>query len=227
VQTTLYNEAQRVFDFLKSRGEIERLKNLDHLGIIRRAVEGAHQPRWEYIVLTMRLADLVKDHVPGAHLGARLDIDNHTEASSAVELFKVWLLLTNLGHLTWTFTAERALMEQIKASPRLRKELLAAMPDDPVRKYAARILRDEDVYSFYHLVAFVRLHDFSSETNYDAKWSAFLKSYCVSSERDQKLERLHRVLLFFRAPTDSAVYSLATNPAKGRFPFSGSVGRKI
>jgi hypothetical protein len=49
IEVKLYNESKMVYEWLDEAGEITRLKNLDHLGAIRFAWEGAHHPRWEYI----------------------------------------------------------------------------------------------------------------------------------------------------------------------------------
>ncbi len=74
VRTTLHQVARELYEFLDTKSEIARFKKLDHLGVVRRAYEGAHHPRWEYIMLIMHLVDLTKRRVPEAHLSSGPDV---------------------------------------------------------------------------------------------------------------------------------------------------------
>lgn len=67
IRTCLHKESADLFSFLEKQGEIQRLKKLDHLGVIRFAYESAHHSRWEYIILLLSLIDRCKD-VEDIHL---------------------------------------------------------------------------------------------------------------------------------------------------------------
>ena len=47
-----------LYDFLDEVGEIDRLKNLDHLGIVREVIDGARHSRFDYIALIFALIDI-------------------------------------------------------------------------------------------------------------------------------------------------------------------------
>ncbi|HXH07187.1 MAG TPA: hypothetical protein VNI83_11410 [Vicinamibacterales bacterium] len=194
VRTSLYREALTLYEFLSQKGEIDRLKRLDHLGVVRRASEGAHHPRWEYIMLIMHLVDLTKENVKEAHLGTRPRVASH-RISSGQELLKMWAFLLHLGHLHWTFTAEKALLAEVKRSRSLRRQLLATLPNDgQVRLYARRILRREDVYRFYHVLAFVRLHGLRKDHPDAPLWIEALKAYCLRGAEIDRLAAIYHRL---------------------------------
>jgi hypothetical protein len=54
---TLHDESAEVYRFLELVGEVDRLKRLDHLGLIRVASGGAHHPRWEYVITVLNLIE--------------------------------------------------------------------------------------------------------------------------------------------------------------------------
>lgn len=186
IRTSLYREARQLYEFLDKKGEIARLKKLDHLGVVRRAYEGAHHPRWEYIVLIMHLIDLIRNNVHEAHLSSSSKIGAHT-ISSGQELLKMWVLLLHLGHVPWTFTAERALLAEVKRSRTLYRDLLGALPDDQWRAYGRRLVQQEDVYRFYHVIACLRLSRLAEGVPGGSEWMTALKSYCL---RERPVERL-------------------------------------
>src|SRR5277367_1155764 len=160
--TILHKEAADLFDFLAREGEIERLKTLDHLGIIRRATEGAHHPRWETMVLIFKLIDLVKSHAHRAHLSTGVEISDSHEISSGTECLKLWTLLVNVGHLPLTFTAEKAFLYELKSSrggkwPIMKKQMISSFPRGPVKRFVKRVFENEMVYSLYQAITAWRL----------------------------------------------------------------------
>ncbi len=193
VRTVLRQEARALYEFLDERGEIDRLKRLDHLGVVRRASEGAHHPRWEYIMLIMHLVDLTKDHVREAHLSTGPSVAGY-QLSSGQELLKTWALLLHLGHLHWTFTAEKAILAEVKRSAALRRDVLNALPDDDIRMYARRLLRTEDVYRFYHVVAFLRLNHLARGAPHRQLWTDLLRAYCLRTPEVARLADIYRQL---------------------------------
>jgi hypothetical protein len=45
IEIPLYHESAELYDFLDRLGEIQRLKRIDHLGLIREVFEGTHHTR--------------------------------------------------------------------------------------------------------------------------------------------------------------------------------------
>ena len=68
-------------------GEIDRLKNLDHLGIVREVIDGARHSRFDYIALIFALIDSWVQKVKEIHASSR-EIEGKN-------LIKCWALLFN------------------------------------------------------------------------------------------------------------------------------------
>lgn len=193
LETTLHEESADIYNFLLPHGDIERLKTLDHLGLVRRAVESAHHPRWEYVVLILRLINLVKYSAPEAHLSSEVDLANGVKISSGQELLNSWALLLNLGHIPWTFTAERALLQEVRSDTVLRRQLLDSIMDGPLRRHARRIIRNEVVYQFYHVLASFHLSRFASADASASKWADIFQQFCITHQPGSKLCNLVEV----------------------------------
>ena len=63
-----------LYDFLDEVGEIDRLKNLDHLGDVREVIDGARHSRFDYIALIFALIDSWVQKVEEIHACSRVGI---------------------------------------------------------------------------------------------------------------------------------------------------------
>lgn len=193
IQSELYGTAHDIYNFLVGRKEIERFKELDHLGVIRDVFEGAHHSRWEYIVLIMRLIEVAKK-VKELHLTTSTTIMSDGAATPIVkaELLKCWALLSNIGHLPGTFACEHALLALVKRNPPLRNEILRRLSDSSVEKHVRGIFRRESLYRFHHVLAFLKLKRWSSKKVPLVLYTEILKAFCLPPS-----EEIHRVSLIY------------------------------
>jgi len=158
VEVTLKNESAEIFRFMKRRrsGGIDYFERLDQLGALRAVHKTAHHSRWEYMVLQMYLIQRLK--ATGAFgFSTSIRLTRQHNVSSLEELLKSWVLLNNFGHFLDTFEAERVWLELTLEEPQLHEAFISCMPDSISVKLAERILREEDVYRFHHLVALALL----------------------------------------------------------------------
>ncbi|AHE96773.1 hypothetical protein THERU_02730 [Thermocrinis ruber] len=101
-----------LYDFLDEVGEIDRLKNLDHLGIVREVIDGARHSRFDYIALIFALIDQWDQKVDEIHASnVKFKLKAGEKEVKGKDLIKCWALLFNIGHLEWTFFTERILLE--------------------------------------------------------------------------------------------------------------------
>src|SRR4051794_30052553 len=112
VTGTLYAESAEAYELLEAMGDIDRLHRLSQLGAIRLAWSGAKHSRWEFTVLSLDLLRRAVD-LPRISMTSAVQLHDGTTVSSHRELIQTWLLLLGAGHLEWTFTAERALLEAV------------------------------------------------------------------------------------------------------------------
>jgi HD superfamily phosphohydrolase len=131
-----------LYDFLDEVGEIDRLKNLDHLGIVREVIDGARHSRFDYIALIFALIDNWAQKVEEIHASSGINVEPKLEQGKEVkgkDLIKCWALLFNIGHLEWTFFTERILLEVLHERE-LHVKLIEGIEDEEIRKKAKEIL---------------------------------------------------------------------------------------
>ena len=195
IEVTLHNESEKVYNWLNQANEITRLKNLDHLGAIRFAWEGAHHPRWEYISFILYLIDYCKENVGETHLGSRVDIPAHSiNISSGSELLKCWALLFNVGHLEWTFFTERCLLLELKNSRDKRNEFLKFFSgDNELKEWAKNIINKCEFYRFFQTLAFIRLESIADKAPEELKWKEIMKAFVIEKNDNPKISRLRKL----------------------------------
>jgi len=136
-----------LYDFLDEVGEIDRLKNLDHLGVVREVIDGARHSRFDYIALIFALIDQWDQKVDEIHASSG--------EAEGKNLIKCWALLFNIGHLEWTFFTERILLE-VLCEEGLHTKLIEGIKDEKVRKKAEKIFESNDYNHFYQILAYLR-----------------------------------------------------------------------
>ncbi|GAH55199.1 unnamed protein product, partial [marine sediment metagenome] len=157
VEIKLQNESAEIYKFIKKQTEgVEFFERLDQLGALRFVHKSAHHSRWEYMVLQMHLIQQLKEN-SAFGFSTSVPLTKRHTVSSFEELLKSWVLLNNYGHLLDTFEAERVWLELILSESKLYEALIGCMPDPLCQKFAARILREEDLYHFHHLIALALL----------------------------------------------------------------------
>jgi HD superfamily phosphohydrolase len=147
-----------LYDFLDEAGEIDRLKNLDHLGIVREVIDGARHSRFDYIALIFALIDNWVQKVKEIHAFSEVKVEPEPEQRKEVkgkDLIKCWALLFNIGHLDWTFYTERILLE-VLLDKELRTKLIEGIDDEEIRIKAEEIFESLDYNHFYQILAYLR-----------------------------------------------------------------------
>ena len=196
IRACLHKESADLYRLLEIQKEIQRLKEVDHLGVIRFAYESAHHSRWEYIVLLLSLIDRCKG-VEDIHLSDSVKLPSGNDVSSGFELLKCWALLTHIGHLKWTFTSERALMLELGKNKKRRREYLKFFQnmDTALKTWAQGVLEAGDIYHFYQTIAFFRLHHFlKPESGISSNiWLNLLKIYVLKENQYEKFRNLFRI----------------------------------
>jgi hypothetical protein len=136
-----------LYDFLDEVGEIDRLKNLDHLGDVREVIDGARHSRFDYIALIFALIDQWDQKVDEIHASSG--------EAEGKNLIKCWALLFNIGHLEWTFFTERILLEVLRKR-KLHTKLIESIKDKKIREKAEKIFEFNDYNHFYQILAYLR-----------------------------------------------------------------------
>jgi HD superfamily phosphohydrolase len=184
-----------LYDFLDEIGEIDRLKNLDHLGIVREVIDGARHSRFDYIALIFALTDNWVQKVEEIHAFSkvRVKLEVGEEGVRGINLIKCWALLFNIGHLDWTFFTERILLEVLHERE-LHTKLIESIDDEEIRKKAEEIFEFRDYNHFYQILAYLRFgclyekYKDKIDENWFKRYEWMFKKYIVDDFSDKVKE---------------------------------------
>jgi len=156
VRIHLYSSAASFYRILEQQKEIERLRNLMHLGTLEMIFPGARHTRWDYTLLQLHLANCL--NFPSM-TSERKFCDIQTTGR---ELLQILILASNIGHLPGTFAVERGVLHALFAKDDGLKGLIRALKNLPFEeedsKLIERTLQKHQDYNIVHKVlALVKL----------------------------------------------------------------------
>jgi hypothetical protein len=163
LKADLYENSSEAYNLLKENGHVNRLKEIDQLGVIRNVYEGAHHSRWEYVMLQLGILhrlnttdfDLGFKPSKGTGLSSNVTIGNRN--ATYLEVIQMWILLLNMGHLPGTFSSEKALIKCIKEDTELQKSIYNSLPSERIKHYFEEIVEKESIYEFHRVLSFFYL----------------------------------------------------------------------
>jgi hypothetical protein len=185
-----------LYDFLDGVGEIDRLKNLDHLGIVREVIDGARHSRFDYIALIFALIDQWDQKVDEIHVFSKVEVEPEPEQGEEVkgkDLIKCWALLFNIGHLEWTFFTERILLEVLRER-KLHTKLIESIEDEKIKIIAEEIFELSDYNHLYQILAYLRFkclckkYRDEMDENWFERYKWMFKKYIVDDFSDKVKE---------------------------------------
>lgn len=169
IEAIIYGEyAKECYEYLKKENYIEKLKNIDQLGIIRKSLEGVHHTRWEYVVLQLYLINKLKDKKMGLGINTNIKININEEKFeiSCVEIIQIWVLLLNSGHLYGTFASEKGILEYLKQNKKMKRKVLNYFNNKDMRKIYSNIIEKEKGYETHKLLIYFNLIKEYAAKNY-------------------------------------------------------------
>lgn len=157
--------------------EIDRLRQVNQLGVIAHALDQAHHRRWEYLALTLNLVRIVGYSGGEGGLVSPVMVGD-TTVSSKADLLATWMLILQSGHLMDTFASERYVTYEAARCPLVRQALLAPI-DDEMKPYCAKIVDEQRWTQMYKVLALRRLSTvFKTQVDLDFA-TACMRLYCA------------------------------------------------
>ena len=156
------------YTFLKNQKFIEKLHNMNQLGVIPYTTLGTSHSRYEYVILQIYLVnlfqgreyilDISKEKQEKFHLGLssniKIDTNISIEEPSGAEILIIWILLFNSGHLIGTFASEKGFMESLKNNHDFFMKFKRYIPNT-VNKYFLDSLKKHQYMEFHkYLILF-------------------------------------------------------------------------
>jgi hypothetical protein len=198
VTARLYPFATESYRLLDHYGHIDRMREIDQLGVIRNVYEGAHHSRWEYVMVQLglihHLSTLKDVNTGNITRGMGLTSNNIEildQKPSGAEILQIWTLLFNAGHLPGTFATERALLRCCKEDTDLRRTIYTGLPQQPlIRDYFKNILEEESIYSFPKILTYFHIERYHRYQSNIPKFVDFLHGiinfYIFESEEHEE-----------------------------------------
>jgi hypothetical protein len=134
--------------------DIDRLRQVNQLGVIAHAIEQAHHRRWEYLALTLNLVRIVG--YSGGEGGLASPVKVGDKKVTKADLIAAWMLILQSGHLWDTFAAERYVTYEAARCPLVKQALLEPI-DDEMKPYCAKIVDEQRWTQMYKVLALRRL----------------------------------------------------------------------
>jgi hypothetical protein len=160
ITATLYPYSSKTYELLSKYNHINRMREIDQLGVIRGVYEGAHHPRWEYVMVQLGLIhrlstpDETRGIKPSKGWGLSKEVKFDGKKISGADIIQMWILLLNAGHLPGTFSTEKAILKCIRKDSKIRSTLKRGLPDSEIRSYLDEILETENIYGFHKILSF-------------------------------------------------------------------------
>lgn len=201
ITAKLYPFSEKCYGFLNSHNQINRMREMDQLGVIRNVYEGAHHSRWEYVMTQLSLVyklstpDETSGIKPMKGWGLSYGVNFDGIKISGADIIQTWVLLLNSGHLHGTFSSEKALLKCLKKDKTLKRTMKRGLSDSQVRSYLDEIIESEDIYGIHKIFSFFFLERFK---HYDPEFVDLLfkvlKFYCFEQTKyAEKRENLRYV----------------------------------
>lgn len=162
------SESAQLFKWLEKNNEIQRLANLDQLGVLKRRFSCAHHSKFEYAIMLSYLIELIKQDDEFKHrynLSRSYEEKEVRVLSSISELLKCWAFLLPMGHLHGTFPQERAVLRIINLNKDIHSDFLERFRVYPgIQKQVQTIIKNDDYYKLHQVFAVLKLHDLKTST---------------------------------------------------------------
>jgi hypothetical protein len=210
INAKLFDESNNCYFLLDKYDHIERMKEIDQLGVIRGVYEGAHHSRWEYVMVQLSIIHqlcTLKDEETGRNIANGLGLKSNSKfldyEISGASILQIWILLFNSGHLPGTFASERAILENCIDNSNFRRIFRNGLPEGYFRGLFDETIEKEDVYNIHKLLICFHLNRYRRFNRFDKGGSKFIDfllnvMYYYFEPPQENLERQENLKKIFR-----------------------------
>ncbi|WP_420378973.1 hypothetical protein [Gilvibacter sp.] len=153
LNVALHHKSTDFYTLLESKGIINYLKGLDHLGYLSKSNPGNNHKRWDYVVLQLYILHKLKDGVFRTGLSSNHTIHDQLQTSGIV-ILQIAVLFANLGHLSGTIASESALLDFLNQNNTAKTNFLSNISTNATwNQFSENIFSNNDVYKTKYLIA--------------------------------------------------------------------------
>jgi len=209
---------KRTFELLEKLGEIDRLKNLNHIGSLGLVFPGMKQSRYDYTILTLYLIHLISAFkLPG--LSSSKELKNIS--LSGRDFLQLFTLVSNIGHVPGTFAVEKGILKFLIEQNRV-EQLLSGfnqldLTDEQVSELKTWMIKGQKYFLTNKLLALVKLCAWLEDGRLDddekgllVELAHILFIFILPEKRDEHEENLFEIYDIVRRIaylTQDSVYS--------------------
>lgn len=199
--------ASKCYDFLKYKKFVDRLSNINQLGVINYTSFSTNHDKKEYLILQLYLInqlmgrgfDLDTDKEKSYNLGLsnkyEIKCNGNIENPSSAEILQIWVLLFTCGHLPETFASEKGFMKAMQNDHNLLKVFKKGLPKEilPILNYNLENNHFHNIHKFLILFLIQRRGNTLYKLDNGHKLSDFLeevikKYFLDDSPKTKKLK---------------------------------------
>lgn len=149
--------ASELYKRLFEGNEFDRLRKIDHLGLIAKTFKTLTHSRYDYFMTQSVMTEIVENTFRGTTT-AQGSIKINGKTYRGNEILKVWIMLSSIGHCKYTIGDEKAMMIYASKRRGFKSILLNKIDDENLQKWANRTIQKFDYVKFHHLLSIYRVH---------------------------------------------------------------------
>jgi len=146
-----------IFSIYEKEKEVERQKDIPHLGLASQAFYGINHTRYEYLILQCVISELADNSLKGTS-SAQGEISINGKKYFGNHIIKSWFLLSNFGHCKNTIGDEKALLLKAINRKGFRSHLLNSIKDEELKTWASEVIDGFDYVNFHHILSIRRIY---------------------------------------------------------------------
>jgi hypothetical protein len=150
--------AEKIAELYDNMDEFSRQKNIKHLGLVSRVIEGATHSRYEYVMLQAGITDLMDNLHKGSPTASQGSIKIDGKQYNGNAVLKAWFLLSNFGHAVNTIADEKALLLFANKQDGFKSQLLAPIRDEALKEWSKNIIDNFEYTKFHHILAIRKMY---------------------------------------------------------------------
>lgn len=156
VSVNFYCCSANMYEVYEKLNEFERQKRINHLGLISTELDGAKHTRYEYLMLQCALSDILDKLHKGVAAQGTLKVDGTPFQGNG--LLKCWFMLSNLGHLKYTYGDEKSLIQYTLKRPGFRSRLLNPIRSELLKSWCTDVIDNFKYHKFHYVIAIHRIY---------------------------------------------------------------------
>jgi len=149
--------ACELYNKLKENHEFERLRKIDHLGLIATIFKTLSHTRYDYFMVQSVLSEIVENTFRGTS-SAQGSITINNRQYRGNEILKTWMMLSNFGHCRYTIGDEKAMMIYASKRRGFKSELTSRIKDPDLVEWTNATINKFDYVKFHHILSIYRLY---------------------------------------------------------------------